>query len=193
MATTTTTAGGDPNAVVWNGLTMRELVVERKKLIASITSVTQKLKGESHANLLKRHAAATNMNAAVFKTTMKNLLAIKAAIKQKRRDIIDFATYDHSLETLNKWLVALERKEAPTKTQAHAALAKIHINIYDLKDGNYGMVHKSFYAMRSYTIEHEMFFPLKKAKRSNAKVFLRVIFNKPRKAAPGQAAPRQAA
>jgi hypothetical protein len=80
------------------------------------------------------------------------------------------------LDWMNQFLSALGRAKEPSKGKARASLKKVYINIYDMEEGKYDKLFKSLSELRKYSIKERLIYPLKKAKGSNLKAFLKPLF-----------------
>ncbi len=80
-----------------------------------------------------------------------------------------------SLETMNGWLKRLGHEEAGTKSAARRELQNIHVNIYDLVNGETLKVFKSVPKLAQYSYKTGKIFPRKAAKESHTELrqFLR--------------------
>ncbi len=66
------------------------------------------------------------------------------------------------LDVLNHWLSLLGRAEQDSITKAQKELRKVHINLFDLEEGNL-KIHKSVAALAQYTKATRKIFPKGKA------------------------------
>jgi hypothetical protein len=78
---------------------------------------------------------------------------------------------------MNSWLVRLGMDPTVSKTQARAALRKVHINLFDLIEERMKPVFGSVRELRAYTLREKKVFPKAAAKEGGVlKVFLRKLF-----------------
>lgn len=115
---------------------------------------------------LRRHAQERRWRQATLKRWENRLL--------KHLQSIADAAFD-SLSQMNVWLVALGLSAQTTKSAARATLRKVFINIYDLLQGHFDRKHRSLAALRNYTRENRLFYPLRKAKSEGLRDFLRAL------------------
>ncbi len=77
------------------------------------------------------------------------------------------------LAQMNRMLQKLGKPTELSKTQARAAMRKIHINIFDLIEGRL-QIFPTVWKLRAYSIKNKLIFPLSEAKaEGNLKAFLR--------------------
>lgn len=106
--------------------------------------------------------------------TLRTLLG---KIEGVRSEAAAFMSADHSLETMNRWLTSLGEEAQPTKTQARAVLATIHVCIYDLMANKFDRRFASVKMLSIFCYSNDAVFPLGEAKAhpDRIKVFLRDI------------------
>lgn len=80
-----------------------------------------------------------------------------------------------SLLQLNYWLQGLKLPTASTKKEAHKLLQGVFINIYDLVAERFHRKKPSLEALRAYTHQYKLFYPLKDAKNEGLRALLRTI------------------
>lgn len=122
--------------------------------------------GESPLDGLRRHAQE-------HRWRRPTLRRWENALRQHLHVIAESA-FD-SLTQLNAWLVRFDLPAETSKSRARTALRSVFINIYDLLQGRHDERHASLSALRKYSHEKRLFYPLRKAKNEGLRDFLRPI------------------
>lgn len=131
--------------------------------------------GASWDEALKRRATQLHWNTSQLDNAQAELIRLERAIIAEKSELRKFLDKEHSLQQYNVWLAGFGIEEQPSLTAARKELKRIHINIYDLKAELYSRRHPSIRALAAYTRKHGLVFPLKTAKGSVVKVFLRPL------------------
>lgn len=96
---------------------------------------------------------------------------------ENNRIILFVQTYMYKVDLINSFIQIFNKTQQPTLQLALKELRTVHINIYDLVYGEYEMVFSTVHALRRYTHQHDLRFPLHKAKNEPIlKMFLRQLF-----------------
>jgi len=123
--------------------------------------------GESPLEVLRRHARHRLWRPATLRKWERLLLPLLQVVAESAFD---------SLTSMNKWLIGLGLPPATSKSEAHKLLRGVYINIYDLLAERYDRKCSSLAALRKYTHQHRLYYPLAQAKNEGLRVFLRKLF-----------------